>query len=101
MVLVFAERSDDELFAQALTFARALGDDVRAVAIDDADAYTPDGSATALANLIRERTPGAVIAPGTDRGNEILAHVAAELDLPMAANCTAVTPGDPLTLTRV
>jgi electron transfer flavoprotein alpha subunit len=101
MILVFAERSDDELFAQAVTFARALGDDVQAVAIDGADGYTPDGSATALANLIRGRTPSAVIAPGTDRGNEVLAHVAAELDLPMAANCTAVRPGDPLTLTRV
>jgi electron transfer flavoprotein alpha subunit len=101
MVMVFAERSDDELFAQAVTFARALGDDVQAVAIDDADGYTPDGSATALANLIRQRAPSAVLAPGTDRGNEVLAHVAAELDLPMAANCTAVTPGDPLTLTRV
>jgi electron transfer flavoprotein alpha subunit len=41
------------------------------------------------------------VAPGTDRGNEVLAHVAAQLDLPMAANCTSVTPGDPLTLTRV
>jgi electron transfer flavoprotein alpha subunit len=101
MVLVFAERSDDELVAQAVTFARALGDDVEAVAIDDAGGYTPDGSGTALANVIRDRTPSAVVAPGTDRGNEVLAHVAAELDLPMAANCTAVTPGEPLTLTRV
>jgi electron transfer flavoprotein alpha subunit len=42
-----------------------------------------------------------VIAPGTDRGNELLAHVAARLDLPMAANCTSVTPGDPATVTRV
>ena len=39
--------------------------------------------------------------PGTDRGNEVLAHVAAQLDLPMAANCTAAIPGDPITLTRV
>ncbi len=42
-----------------------------------------------------------MIAPGTDRGNEVLAHVAAQLDLPMAANCVSITPGDPLTLTRV
>ncbi len=40
-------------------------------------------------------------APGTERGNEVLAHVAAMLDLPLAANCISATPGDPLTLTRV
>ena len=101
MVLVFAERSDDELFRQALAFARGLEDGIQAVAIDDAGGYSPDGSATSLANLIRERAPSAVVAPGTDRGNEVLAHVAAELDLPMAANCMAATPGDPMTLTRV
>jgi electron transfer flavoprotein alpha subunit len=101
MVLVFAERSDDELVAQAVTFARALGDDVQAVAIDDAGGYTPDGSGAALAKVIRDRAPHAVVAPGTDRGHEVLAHAAAELDLPMAANCVSVSPGDPLTLTRV
>jgi electron transfer flavoprotein alpha subunit len=100
VVLVFAERSDDELFAQAVTFARTLGD-VQAVGIDDAAGYTPDGAGRALADVIRERAPSAVVAPGTDRGNEVLAHAAARLDVPMAANCTAVTPGDPITLTRV
>ena len=102
MVLVFAERSDDELYRQAVAFARGLAPDtVHAVEIDDGGAYSPDGAAAALANLIRERTPGAVVAPGSERGNEVLAHVAAQLDLPMAANCVSATPGDPLTLTRV
>ena len=102
MVLVFAERSDDELYRQAVAFARGLApDDVHAVGIDDGGGYSPDGAASALANLIRERTPGAVVAPGSERGNEVLAHVAAQLDLPMAANCVSATPGDPLTLTRV
>ncbi len=100
MVLVFDDGTDDELFAQAVTFARGLGD-IHAVAVDDSGGYSPDGSGTALANLIRERSPSAVLAPGTDRGNEVLAHVAAQLDLPMAANCVSVTPGDPMTLTRV
>ena len=31
--------------------------------------------------------PAAVVATGTDRGNEVLAHAAARLDLPMVANC--------------
>jgi electron transfer flavoprotein alpha subunit len=105
MVMVFAERSDDELFRQALAFARTLpdGDEVNAVGIDDAEggAYSPDGAATALTGVIRERAPSAVVAPGTERGNEVLGHVAAQLDLPMAANCVSVTAGDPLGVTRV
>ncbi len=102
MVLVFAERSDDELFRQALTFARGLDDgQLHAVGIDDADGYSPDGSASALAEHVRERAPSTVVAPGSERGNEVLAHVAAQLDLPFAANCVSVVPGDPLTLTRV
>jgi electron transfer flavoprotein alpha subunit len=54
-----------------------------------------------LTQVVQQRDPTVVLAPGTDRGNEVLAHVAAKLDLPMAANCTSVTPGDPITLTRV
>jgi electron transfer flavoprotein alpha subunit len=72
-----------------------------AVGIDDQDGYSPDAWAAALAGVAADRAPTAVIAPGTDRGNEVLAHVAARLDLPMAANCVSATPGDPLTLTRV
>jgi electron transfer flavoprotein alpha subunit len=101
MVLVFADRSDDELFRQALAFARGLEDDVQAVGIEDSDGYSPDAHATALARAIEERAPVAVVAPGSDRGNEVLAHVAAQLDRPMAANCVSVTPGEPLALTRV
>jgi electron transfer flavoprotein alpha subunit len=42
-----------------------------------------------------------VLAPGPDRGNEVLAHVAAELDQPLAANCVAAALGEPATVTRV
>jgi electron transfer flavoprotein alpha subunit len=35
----------------------------------------------------------AVVAAGTDRGNEVLAHVGAITGLPMAANCVAVSAG--------
>jgi electron transfer flavoprotein alpha subunit len=102
MVLLYAERSDDELFRQAVTFARALADgDLHAVAIDDDGGYSPDGTAAALTSAIQDRSPSALVAPGTDRGNEVLAHVAAQLDLPMAANCLSVTRGDVLGLTRV
>jgi electron transfer flavoprotein alpha subunit len=102
MILVFAERSDDEVYRQALTFARSLGgDETQAVGIDDPAGYSPDAWATALAEVVDERRPTVVVGPGTDRGNEVLAHVAAQLDLPLAANCVAATPGDPFTLTRV
>jgi electron transfer flavoprotein alpha subunit len=102
MVLVFAERSDDELFRQAVAFARGIAQDgLHAVGIDDPNGYSPDGAASALAAVIGERKPTVVVAPGTERGNEVLAHVAAQLDLPLAANCLSVTPGEPLALTRV
>jgi electron transfer flavoprotein alpha subunit len=102
MIVVFADRSDDDLYQQALTFAATLGDgDVQAVGIDDPNGYSPDGWATALAHATSQRGPTIVVGPGTERGNEVLAHVAAILDLPFAANCTKATPGDPLTLTRV
>jgi electron transfer flavoprotein alpha subunit len=102
MVLLYAERADDELFRQAVTFARSIADGgLEAVAIEDNGGFSPDGTAAALAGLIQDRSPAAVVAPGTDRANEVLAHVAAQLDVPMAANCTKATPGEPLTLTRV
>ncbi len=40
-----------------------------------------------------------MVAPGTNRGNEVLAHVAARRDIPFAANCTAVD-GDAVTRVR-
>ena len=45
-----------------------------------------------------------MVAAGTNRGNEVLAHVAARRDLPFAANCTAAIAarrGRRSTLTRV
>jgi electron transfer flavoprotein alpha subunit len=101
MVLVFADGTDQELFAQALTFASGLGSEPAAVGIDAAATYAPMTWARTLADLVRDRQADALVAPGTDRGNEVIAHVAAQLDLPMAANCVSATPGDPLTLTRV
>lgn len=57
--------------------------------------YTPAGWAEALAQLIPARDPRVVVAAATDRGNEVMAHVAARLDLPLAANCLEVEPEDP------
>jgi len=91
-VLVFVER-DDELSLQALTLAESLGD-VRAVSIDGP--YAPSAWAAALIEAAEEDD---IVGPGTDRGNEVLAHVAAQLDLPFAANVTDVR-GDEVTRQR-
>jgi electron transfer flavoprotein alpha subunit len=99
--LVFIEDPADEISRQALTFARQFGDEVTPVAFAGDSAYAPPAWGRALAAQARERGSSAVLAPGTDRGNEVLAHVAAVLDQPLAANCTAVTAGDPATVTRV
>ncbi|MGN6380631.1 MAG: electron transfer flavoprotein subunit alpha/FixB family protein [Gaiellales bacterium] len=63
--------------------------------------YAPAAWARGLCGLAEHVSVSAIIAPGTDRGNEVMAHVGAMLDLPMAANCTAATPGDPASVTRL
>jgi electron transfer flavoprotein alpha subunit len=110
-VLVLVE-PNDELSLQAVTLARSLGGEVHGVAFAPADApvdvlhvveidgsYAPGAWAAAITQLIDGLEPGAVVAPGSDRGNEVLAHVAARLDLPMAANVTEVR-GDEVTRQR-
>ena len=102
MVLALIEDPADELSQQAVKFARGLGDDVQAIVIDPGGAgYAPAAWAQTLVELAQERSASAVVGPGTDRGNEVLAHIAAKLDQPMAANCVSVTPGPPATVTRV
>ncbi len=91
--LVFVEPGD-ELSLQALGFARGLGE-VRAVSVDGA--YAP----AAWAGAIAAAADGAdaIVAPGSERGNEVLAHVAARLDQPFAANVTRID-GDVVTRQR-
>ena len=84
---------NDELSLQAVTLAQSLGD-VRAVTIDGP--YAPSAWASAL---IEAAGADDIVGPGSERGNEILAHVAAQLDLPMAANVTEVR-GDEVTRQR-
>jgi electron transfer flavoprotein alpha subunit len=65
------------------------------------DSFAPDAWAESVAQLVSSLAPEAVLAAGSDRGNEVLARVAARTELPMAANCVAVTPGDAYLVTRV
>lgn len=64
------------------------------------DTYAPAAWAVALAAAMAATEPAAVVVAGSDRGNEILAHVAARAGLPMAANVLAVTPGPSWRLVR-
>jgi electron transfer flavoprotein alpha subunit len=104
---------DDPVSLEALTFARRFGD-VEALVFEDADVdghvsrarrvvherlgeYAPEAWAQAVVEL----EPEVVVAPGTDRGHEVLAHVAALVDAPLAANVIDAQPdGDVLRLTR-
>ena len=71
-----------------------------AVANEQLTTDHPDGWAAAVAQVIEARRPAAVVGAGTERGNELLARVAARMDLPMAANCVSVEPGERYRLTR-
>jgi electron transfer flavoprotein alpha subunit len=62
--------------------------------------YAPEAWGAALAEAVRATSAGLVLAPGTDRGHEVLAHAAAALDLPMAANCVRIDPGEPTVVLR-
>ena len=99
-VLTLIEHAEDELSLQAYAFAQSIEPDAAAVTVTS-DAYAPDAWAKTLVDLIAQRSPTAVVAPGSDRGNEVMAHVAAQLDQPMAANCVSLTLGDPATVVRV
>jgi electron transfer flavoprotein alpha subunit len=92
-VLVFVE-PENELSLQALGFARALGD-VKAVSVDGT--YAPAAWAAAIAGAADGAD--AVVAAGSERGNELLAHVAAQLDRPFAANVMRID-GDVVTRLR-
>ena len=129
-VLVVVERTPDgvhELSLQAVAFARryAADEPVHALVVGESDGARADSSASTASrpctspsttrsrptrpppSLARRssswprRAASAVVAAGNERGNEVLAHVAAIADLPFAANCIEATPGDPALVTRV
>jgi electron transfer flavoprotein alpha subunit len=106
-----------ETSLEAVTVARGLGDEVEAVLIgasaeglvdrlassgvgrahlvthDLLADHAPEAWGEALAQLLAVQGATAVIAAGTERGNEVMAHLAARTDLPLAANCTRIAPG--------
>jgi electron transfer flavoprotein alpha subunit len=88
-----------ELSLEALAFAQKLGD-VQTFSIDAGEAYAPGGWAAAIVQLVEKHSPEAVVAAASDRGQEAMAHAAARLDVPLAANCVSAEPGDPWQVVR-
>jgi len=97
-VLVLME--DGEPSLQMLTLAHEFGDPLHAVRMDAVEPFAPDAMAAILAGAADELAVSAVFAAGTDRGNEVMARLAARAGLPLAANCIAATPGDPVEVVR-
>jgi len=118
----------DELSLQALTFGRRLagdlgqplealvvGEDGRAVAAGlggygvatahlalhpGLTDYAPLATARSAQQLVARTGATVVLAAGSPRGNEVMAHLGAVTDLPVAADCLAIRPGDPTSVTR-
>jgi electron transfer flavoprotein alpha subunit len=95
--------STDELPA-AETMAPGLGrygvTSVHLVVDDRLTSYAPAAWSAAVAGVVANGSFSAVIAPGSEKGTEVLAHVAARIGVPMAANVVAVEAGDRWRVTR-
>ena len=127
MILVYVDHDRgvlDEPSLQAIAFARGIDSDVHAfvagadgaavasglgeygvtvahlAAHDGMADYTPQAAGRALAQCAQATGARAVLATSGQRGNEVLAHAAAILDEPFAAECTAITLGSPAEVTR-
>jgi electron transfer flavoprotein alpha subunit len=112
----------DPIGLQALTFARTLDADVQAVVPADASVaaelgeygasvvhvaenpgladYAPQAIARAIVQLAAATSPTAIVAAGTARGNEVMAHVGAILNAPLATDCVAISLASPFEVTR-
>ncbi len=76
-------------------------DEIHQASHDLLDGYNPEARGDVLAAAIRHLEPGHVVAPGSETGNEVMAHAAAVLDLPMVANVLSIEGRDPLRVRRV
>ncbi len=127
MILVLVELEDgtaNEVSLETIALARSLGEPAAVVigAVPDRDALTAElgthGVATvhhavgeafdafagaawaaALQEVVASTGAAVVTAGGTPRGGEVLAHLAARLDVPMAANAISVSAA-PFVVTR-
>jgi electron transfer flavoprotein alpha subunit len=109
---------------QAVAFARSLDCDIEAVLIGEGSDsvaselgglgissvhlidhavltdYAPEAWGDSLAQLVVVTGAKVILATGTDRGNEVMAHLGAILDQPMVANVMTADPGAPWRMSR-
>jgi len=129
MILIYVDHDRGEIDPLALQVASAalgLDDEVQAVIVgpnaekcadelssvgirtvhhgvhDKIADYTPLASARAVIEVMDKVSARAVLAAGTPRGSEVLAHVAAIRDLPLVTECSeiALTGTDTAEVTR-
>ena len=87
--------------AAAATSLGAYGVGVVHLAVhDQLTDYAPAASARAAAELVGRLGPRAVLGVGDQRGNEVMAHLGAITDLPVAADVLSVGLGDPADVVR-
>jgi electron transfer flavoprotein alpha subunit len=88
----------------AATAAAGLGaygvSSVHLVSSDRLETYAPAAWASAVTQVATGTSFAAIVASASERATEVLAHVAARLDVPMAANVVSVQPGERWRLTR-
>jgi electron transfer flavoprotein alpha subunit len=91
---------DGEASQQTLTLARTWGGPLHSVHAGAVEPFAPDALAAILQRAADEVGAAAVFAAGTDRGNDVMARLAARMGLPLVANCISAAPGDPVTVVR-
>jgi electron transfer flavoprotein alpha subunit len=61
---------------------------------DELEAFAPNAWAAGIVAAMAEEEITAVVGTGSDRSNEVMAHVAARTNLPLAANCITIEPDE-------
>jgi electron transfer flavoprotein alpha subunit len=128
VILIYVDHENgvvDPLSLQAVTFARSLGDaQLEAIVVGAQGAncaaalaehgiaqvhvaehpsltdYAPVAAARAVIQLVESSKPTTVLGAGSARGNEVMAHVAAITDQPLATDCFTIKIGSPTEVTR-
>ena len=129
MILVLVELengSANEVSLETLALARSMSSDIEAVVVGDVadrdalsaelgahgvsavhqavgdafESFAGAAWAAAVQQVQASTSADVVVAGGTPRGGEVLAHLAARLDVPMAANAIGVEGTSPYVVTR-
>ena len=85
----------------ALKVGQFGADVLRSVGDPRLGEYAPGAWAKAIVEIATEVGVEAVVAPGSDRGNDVMARSAARAGAPFIANCIAITPGAPYQVSRL